>query len=454
MTEQQMLSVVILAAGKGTRMRNDLPKVLHPLAGRSLITHALGVAQSLEAFTVVVLAPGMDPVATEIRQFDPTAQIAIQNPPLGTGHAVVAAVPLLPGNGTVIVLFGDTPLIQTNTLEALVAHRQDRDAAVAVVGMRPQNPTGYGRLDVNTNGELSAIIEDRHASAELKSKALCNSGVMAIDAAMLADLVKAIPVNASNGEYYLTEIVHLARERGRHCVAIEAGAEEGLGINSQAQLAEAEAVLQQRLRAALLAKGVIMQAPETVFLSADTEIGAGTRLEPHVVFGPGVTVDSDVTIRSFSHIEGAHIHTGAQIGPFARLRPGTDIGERARIGNFVEAKNARLRAGAKANHLTYLGDCDIGERSNIGAGTITCNYDGFAKHRTELGSDVFIGSNSALVAPLQVGDGSTIGAGSVITRNVPSDTVAIGRGKQNHAKGRASKLRERLRNQSKADVKR
>lgn len=452
MADNPDLSIVILAAGQGTRMCNAIPKVMHPLAGRTLIAHVLGFAGRMRAGrTAVVLAPGMDTVQAEVTNVAPDAAIVIQNLPLGTGHAVEAAVDELPEAGSVLVLFGDTPLLTVETIAGLVDRRREKDAAVAVLGMHPEDPSGYGRLEIDGSGELVGIVEHRYASELLRQTAICNSGVMAIDAARLRPLVRRIEADPVNGEFYLTEIVALARAEGWRCVAIEAPAEEGLGVNSQQQLAQAADVLQQRLRHELMTAGVIMLAPQTVFMCDDTEIAPGAVIEPNVVFGPGVRVEAGAIIRAFSYLEHARVGAGAQVGPFARLRPGADIGESARIGNFVEAKNARLGNGAKANHLTYLGDCDVGAGSNIGAGTIICNYDGFSKHRTLIGEDVFVGSNTALVAPLEIGAGSIVGAGSVITRNVPDDTVAVARGEQRHARGRASVLRARFRNKSQPD---
>ena len=322
--------------------------------------------------------------------------------------------------------------------------REHVDGTDAVLGMRPADASGYGRLRVE--GErLTAVVEDRDADAALKRDAACNSGVMAFDAARLAELLDALPLHADKGEYYLTDTVALAVERGWACVAVEGPAEEGMGVNSQAQLAEAYATLQARLRHRLLAAGVIMAAPDTVHLCADTEVEPGAVIEPYVVFGPGVRIGAGAVVHGFSHLEQAEIAAGAAVGPFARLRPGTRIGPGARVGNFVEVKNSVLEAGAKANHLTYLGDATIGSQANIGAGTITCNYDGFAKHPTRIGAGAFIGSNTALVAPVSVGEGAIVAAGSTITRDVPDDGLAVARARQEIREHRASKLRERLR---------
>ena len=350
----------------------------------------------------------------------------------------------LPASGVVLVLFGDTPLLTGTTLARLIAARAEANAAVAVLGMRPADPTGYGRLRLEGD-HLVEIIEDQHADQALKRVGLCNAGVMAFDAARLGALLDALPPRPETGEHYLTDAVAAAVARGWSCVAIEGPAEEGIGVNSQTQLAEAAAILQRRLRERLLEAGVIMPAPDTVQLCADTEIGPGTLVEPYVVFGPAVRVGAEAVIHSFCHLERATVADRAEIGPFARLRPGSDIGEGAKLGNFVETKNTRLEPGAKANHLSYLGDTTVGARANIGAGTITCNYDGFGKHATRIGANAFVGSNTALVAPVSIGEGAIIGAGSVITRDVPDDGLAVARAHQTTHPDRAERLREQLR---------
>jgi bifunctional UDP-N-acetylglucosamine pyrophosphorylase/glucosamine-1-phosphate N-acetyltransferase len=441
------LCVTVLAAGKGTRMRNMLPKVLHPLAGRTLVEHVLASAAELRpGRTVLVLAPAMEEAVAAVlgRAARPAPEIVLQEPQLGTGHALMAARAALPAAGTVLVAFGDTPLLRGTTLARLVEAREAADAAVAVLGMRPPDPAGYGRLRM-VDGRLIEIVEDRHADAALRRDAPCNSGVMAFDAARLGRLLDELPLRPEKNERYLTDAVALAVARGWLCVAIEGPAEEGLGVNSQAQLAEAGAVLQRRLRGALLEAGVIMPAPETVQLSADAEVAPGAVVEPYVVFGPGVRVGPRAVVRSFSHLEGATVAAGAVVGPFARLRPGSDIGEGARVGNFVETKNARLEPGVKANHLSYLGDADVGAGANIGAGTITCNYDGFHKHPTRIGAGAFVGSNTALVAPVAVGAEAIVAAGSTVTQDVPDGAFAVARARQETQAGRATRLRERLR---------
>jgi bifunctional UDP-N-acetylglucosamine pyrophosphorylase/glucosamine-1-phosphate N-acetyltransferase len=442
------LSVVVLAAGKGTRMRNPLPKVLHPLAGRPLIGHVLDSAGQLEPEAlVVVLAPDMEEVATVVRGLAPRARIAIQDPPLGTGHALIAARGLLPTSGTVLVLYGDTPLLTAATARSLVDRQQSQAAAAIVLGIRPPDPSGYGRLRL-ADGRLVEIVEERHAHDELRRSAACNSGVMAFDAARLPALLDALPLRSEKNEYYLTDTVAEAVARGWPVGAVEGPWQEGQGVNSQRQLAEVGAMLQARLRTALLDGGVIMPAPDTVFLSADSVVEAGAVIEPYVVLGPGVHICAGAVVHAFSHLEGARVGPACSVGPFARLRPGAVLDEAARVGNFVEIKAARLGTGAKVNHLAYVGDADVGAGANIGAGAITCNYDGFGKHRTEIGARAFIGSNSALVAPVKVGEGAIIGAGSTITRDVPAESVAVARATQEAREGMAPELRERLKARS------
>lgn len=438
-------SVVILAAGRGTRMKNDRPKVLHELAGRTLIGHVLATAQALDpAKLVVVLGRDMAPVAAEVTKRAPDAAIVIQDPPLGTGHALQVAAPELPGSGAVLVLYGDTPLVTEVTLRTLLERRQRDAAAVAVLGMRPPDPTGYGRLRLGADDALLAIVEHQHCDAALLAEGPCNSGVMALAAEHAGHLLGALERHPDSGELYLTDVVEIARRQGWSCRAVEASWIEGQGVNTQAQLAEVAAHFQARRRAELMAEGVIMEAPETVFLAADTEIGPGAVIAPFVVFGPGVRVAAEAVIHGHSHLAGAVIGERAEIGPFARLRPGTVIGGKAKIGNFVEAKNTTLGTGAKASHLTYLGDCEVGGGANIGAGTITCNYDGFAKHKTVIGEGAFIGSNSAFVAPVSVGADAIIGAGSVVTDDVPAEALGLSRAPQRTLDGGGRRLRQRL----------
>ena len=439
------LSVTVLAAGMGTRMRNALPKVLLPLAGRALLEHVLAVAAELApARTLLVLGDDMDEVARIAARSALMPAIVVQDPPLGTGHALRTCAPLLPSEGTVLVLFGDTPLIEAETLRALLAARETTDAAVTVLGMRPADPAGYGRLRTE-GGRLLAVVEDADADSDLKASAACNSGVMAFDAARLPVLLDALPLHPASGEYYLTDAVALATEHGWACVAVDGPAEEGQGVNSQAQLAQAAEVIQARLRRRLLEAGVVFLAPDTVQLSFDSEIGPGAVIEPYVVLGPGVRIGAGAHVHSFSYLERSTVADRAEIGPFARLRPGSHIGEGAKVGNFVETKNTTLGPGAKVSHLSYLGDTSIGAAANIGAGTITCNYDGFGKYQTQIGAGAFIGSNTALVAPVSVGDGAIVAAGSTITDDVPADGFAVARARQETRTERAKQLRERLR---------
>lgn len=439
------LCVTVLAAGKGTRMKNPLPKVLHPLAGRTLLGHVLAtVAELTPARTLVVLAPGMEDVAAAASRSALAPALVLQEPQRGTGHALLVAREQLPELGTVLVVYGDTPLLTGATLRRLVDARETADAAVAVLGIWPSEPAGYGRLRL-ADGQLVEIVEDLHADAALREQAMCNAGVMAFDAARLQVLLDALPLHAERNELYLTDTVAAAVERGWICVTVDAAAEEGLGVNSQLQLAEVAAIVQQRLRLRLLENGVIMPAPETVQLAADTVVGPGTVIEPYVVFGPGVRIEANAVIHGFSHLEQTVVAAGAEIGPFARLRPGSNIGEGAKIGNFVETKNTRLEPKAKVNHLTYLGDATVGTNANIGAGTITCNYDGFHKHATRIGAGAFIGSNTALVAPVTIGDEAIIAAGSVITADVPDDGFAVARTRQVTQPERAGRLRDHLR---------
>jgi bifunctional UDP-N-acetylglucosamine pyrophosphorylase/glucosamine-1-phosphate N-acetyltransferase len=438
---ERPIAAVVLAAGKGTRMKTALPKVLHPLAGRPMIGHVLGHLKPLGCERiVVVVSPGMEKLAAAVAP-NPAA---IQAEPLGTAHAVLAARSSLAGfSGDVLVVFGDCPFISAETIGRLVARRRAADdPAVVVLGMRPADPAEYGRLIVGMDGALEAIVEFRDATAAQRAITLCNSGVMAIDGRRLFGLLDRVGNANAKGEYYLTDIVGIARADGAVCAVIEAPAAELIGINSRAELAAAEAILQERLRAQAMEDGATLIDPQTVFFSADTKLGRDVVVGPNVVFGPGVEVGDAVEIKAFCHIEGARVAAHAVIGPFARLRPGTVVGERARIGNFVEAKNATLGAGAKANHLTYLGDAVVGAGANIGAGTITANYDGFNKHRTEIGADASVGSNTVLVAPVKVGRGAIVGAGSVVTQSVSPDALALARGRQVEKPGWAAKFRQ------------
>ncbi len=432
---------IVLAAGEGTRMRSARPKVLHPLAGRALLAHVLDtIAQAGVTATAVVIGPGEDAVAAEVKRVAPDAKCFVQQERRGTAHAVLAARAAIERQpDDILIVYGDTPLIQPESLSRLRAAITD-GAAVAVLGFRATDSTGYGRLIVEKN-QLVAIREEADASASERKAALCNGGTMALAGKTALAILERIGDHNRKREFYLTDAVEIARKMSLRAIAVEIEEDDMRGINTKKQLAEAEMVAQQRLRQVALDAGVTLVAPDTVYLCADTKFGRDVVIEPFVVFGEKVTVEDGAVIHSFSHIAGAHIGKSVSVGPFARLRPGTRLGEGARIGNFVEVKEAVVEAGAKANHLTYLGDASVGANANIGAGTITCNYDGAAKHRTEIGRDAFIGSNSALVAPVKIGEGAYVGSGSVITQDVPADALALGRSRQVVKQGWASRLR-------------
>jgi bifunctional UDP-N-acetylglucosamine pyrophosphorylase/glucosamine-1-phosphate N-acetyltransferase len=443
------LAVVILAAGLGTRMRSARPKVLHRVAGRPLVGHVLSEVAALRPDrVVVVVGPGMSDVEQAARDAAPKLKIGsvVQRDRRGTGHAVQQARRALAGfRGDVLILMGDAPLIRTETLRRLIAvRRADGGAALAVLGMNLPDPGSYGRLIVGGPNTLERIVEARDADEHERKVTLCNSGVLAVDSTLLFDLLSRLKPNNAKREYYLTDIVGLATAAGHRCAWTEAPAEELIAVNTRAELAAAEAEMQARLRAAAMEAGASFVDPASVWLSHDTTFGQDVTVGPSVVFGPGVRVGDDVEIRAFCHLEGVRVGSGAIIGPFARLRPGAEIGVGAHVGNFVEIKNARLGDGAKANHLAYVGDARVGAAANIGAGTITCNYDGFAKHETDIGPGAFTGSNSTLVAPLRIGAGAYVTAGSVITGNVPADGLAFGRARQATMPGRAKTLRDRL----------
>jgi bifunctional UDP-N-acetylglucosamine pyrophosphorylase / glucosamine-1-phosphate N-acetyltransferase len=432
---------IVLAAGEGTRMKSARPKVLHAIAGQSLLAHvlaALGEAGIERA--AVVIGPDQPAAAAEARAHFARAETFVQSERRGTAHAVLAAAAAIEqGADDILIALGDVPLIRPSTLARLRGALAE-GAAVAVLGFRPSDPTGYGRL-VTQGAALTAIVEQAEASEQERAITLCNSGLMALDGKTALAILRKIGNDNRKREFYLTDAVAIARSMGLQAVALEATEDEVSGINTKAQLADAEALMQQRLRRAAMDAGATLVAPDTVYLSADTKIAQDVVVEPYVVFGPGVTVETGATIRSFSHLQGAHVGKNAIVGPFARLRPGAQLQEGVHIGNFVEVKEALIEAGAKANHLTYIGDARVGEGANVGAGTITCNYDGEAKHRTDIGKGAFIGSNSALVAPVTIGDGAYVGSGSVITGNVPADALALGRGRQVVKEGWASRLR-------------
>lgn len=446
MAERSLL-VIVLAAGEGTRMKSRLPKVLHRIGGYTMLRHVLTAANAAGATRLaVVVGPDRDDVAAEAHAVAPHAQVFVQRERLGTAHAVLAARAALEAPcDDVLVLYADTPLIRPETLRALRQPLAD-GAAVAALGFRPADPTGYGRL-IMEGDSLVAIREDKECSPTERSIDFCNAGLMAFSGRHALPLLTAIGNDNSKGEYYLTDMVEVAVARGLSAAAAEADVAEVAevaGVNSRVQLAEAEAVLQGRLRRAAMENGATLVAPETVFFSADTRLGRDVLVEPHVVFGPGVSVGDDVVIHSFCHLEGAHLESGVTIGPYARLRPGTRLDSGVRIGNFVETKAAHLERGVKVNHLSYVGDAHVGAESNLGAGTITCNYDGYSKFRTEIGPGAFVGVHSALVAPVTIGAGAYVGTGSVITQDVPADSLALARGRQVNMEGRGRELRARL----------
>ncbi len=436
------VAIVVLAAGQGSRMQSDLPKVLHRLAGAPLIGHALSAARTLEPEQVIVVAGhGADLVTRAVGKIDPDARIVLQPEQLGTGHAVRQALPELEGfEGKVIVLYGDTPFIGEDTLAALAAHPAD----LVVLGFEAEDPGRYGRLILTARG-LERIVEYKDADPATRDIALCNSGVMALDAALLRQLIVRLTNRNASSEYYLTDLVALARAEGRSTDVVTCDESETLGINTRAELAAAEAAFQARARARALENGVTLADPGTVWFALDTAIGRDAVIGQNVVFGPGVTVESGAEILPFCHLEGCHISSGATVGPFARLRPGAELGGDVHVGNFVEIKNAVLDEGVKVGHLTYLGDAHVGEHANIGAGTITCNYDGVMKHRTEIGARAFIGSDTMLVAPVRVGDDALTGSGSVITEDVPDGALALGRARQATKPGLATRLMATLR---------
>ncbi|MBZ6075085.1 bifunctional UDP-N-acetylglucosamine diphosphorylase/glucosamine-1-phosphate N-acetyltransferase GlmU [Microvirga puerhi] len=421
---------VVLAAGEGTRMKSKTPKVMHAIANRSMLGHVLAAVAAAGADRIaVVVGPDRDDVAKEARRHFADPEIFIQKDRLGTGHAVLSARDALARQpDDVIVVYADTPLVSIETL-ARLREPLSRGAAVVSLGFEAKDPTGYGRLILSGN-ELMDIREHKDASEEERAIRLCNGGLMALRGDVALSLLDRIDNKNAKGEYYLTDAVAIARTLGHKAEAIVVSEEEVHGVNDRAQLAQAEAMIQGRLRQRAMIDGATLVAPETVFLSYDTKLGRDVVVEPHVVFGPGVVVEDGVVIHSFSHLEGATIASHSGIGPFARLRPGAAVGAGAKIGNFVEIKNTQLGAGAKVSHLTYLGDASVGAEVNIGAGAITCNYDGFNKHRTEIGDGAFIGSNSSLVAPVRIGAGAFVGSGSVITEDIPEDALALARGRQ------------------------
>lgn len=436
-------ALIILGAGMGTRMNSDLPKVLHAIGGAPMLVHAMRAGATLAPEkTVIVAGHGAEAVRRAALAYDPDAQTVLQNEQLGTAHAVAQAGPALDGfEGDALVLYGDTPFIRAETLEAMATARATHD--IVVLGFEAADAGRYGRLIMDGDA-LERIVEFKDATNEERSVALCNSGVIAAKSSVLFDLIAAVGNDNAAGEYYLTDIIGIARAKGLSATVVRCDEAETLGINSRAELIAAEAAFQTTARAAAVADGVTLLAPETVFFAYDTYIGRDAVIEQNVVFGPNVTVESGATIRAFSHLEGCHVSRGATVGPYARLRPGAELQEDVHIGNFVEIKNAVVAEGAKINHLTYIGDADIGARTNIGAGTITCNYDGVFKHRTTIGADVFIGSNTMLVAPVTVGDQAMTATGTVVTKNIPHGDLAVGRTRQENKTGLAVKMFEKL----------
>jgi bifunctional UDP-N-acetylglucosamine pyrophosphorylase/glucosamine-1-phosphate N-acetyltransferase len=438
------VSVIILAAGQGTRMNSGLPKVLHALGAAPLLHHAMRAAQSLDPDrTIVVAGHGAEAVSKAAKAFDPDVQIVLQAEQRGTGHAVQQAAPLLTGvTGDAIVLYGDTPFLRAETLGRLMQARARH--SVVFLGFPAQDPARYGRM-VTDGEELLRIVEFKDATPEERTLTLCNSGVVCADTALLLDLVAQLDSANAAGELYLTDIVALARARGLSAGVVIGDEAETLGIDTRAQLARAETLFQTAMRTEALENGVTLTAPDTVFFALDTHIGRDAIIAPNVVFGPGVTVESGAVIQAFCHLEGCHVSRGASVGPFARLRPGAELAEDVHVGNFVEIKNAVLDEGVKVGHLTYLGDAHVGEHTNIGAGTVTCNYDGVMKHRTEIGARAFIGSDTMLVAPVTIGAGAMTASGSVITTDVPAEALALGRARQVNKPGLAARLMDRLR---------
>ena len=435
------VAAVILAAGMGTRMKSDLHKVLHPIAGRPMLMHLLASVDALApAAKVVVVGARREQVEAAVAATG--ASVVTQEPQLGTAHAVLQAESALAGfDGDVLVMFGDVPLVKTETMRAMLAALADEGVACAVLGFRPDDAAAYGRIIARPDSVIEKMVEFKDASAAERAVTLCNSGLLAVRSRDLWSLLARVGNDNAAGEYYLPDVVTIATADGRQSVVVETDADEVAGINSRAELAAVEARWQVAKRQEMMAAGVTLIDPTTVWFAHDTQVGRDVLIEPGVFFGPGVTVEDGATICAFSHLEGARVGAKAEVGPYARLRPGADLGEKSKVGNFVEVKKARLGTGAKANHLSYLGDADIGANANVGAGTITCNYDGFFKYKTVIGDGAFIGSNSALVAPVTIGPGAIVAAGSVLTRDVAADALALVRPAQSEKPGWAAKFR-------------
>ncbi len=440
------LAVIILAAGMGSRMKSDMPKVLHHVAGAPMLIHAMRTAQNAFAKKIVVVTGyGAEAVKKSAASYDDTALFAHQATQEGTAHAVQqAASDLQDFDGDVIVLYGDTPFVQPETLQAMLDKKRDGHGVV-VLGFHAADPARYGRLITTAGGQLEAIIEYKDATDAQRDIDFCNSGVICADARLLFSILDDVQNDNASSEYYLTDIVGLARARGLTCAAIACDETETMGINSRTDLATAEVAFQTKARRDAMENGATLIAAETVWLAYDTIIGRDVIIEPNVVFGPDVTIENNATIRAFSHLEGCHVSKDAIVGPYARLRPGAELANGAKVGNFVEIKAAQIGEGAKVNHLSYIGDADIGSQANIGAGTITCNYDGVFKHKTEIGARAFIGSNTMLVAPVRVGADAMTGSGSIITKDVPDEALGLGRAKQENRIGLALRMMNKLR---------
>ncbi|MGP9819933.1 bifunctional UDP-N-acetylglucosamine diphosphorylase/glucosamine-1-phosphate N-acetyltransferase GlmU [Salinarimonas sp. NSM] len=442
---------VVLAAGEGTRMRSDTPKVLHRVAGRAMLAHALAAVRAAGADRVaVVVGPGREDVAAAAREAVPDAAVFVQAERLGTAHALLAARAVLAEPiDDVVVAYADTPLVEAETFARLRAPLA-QGAGVVVLGFEARDPAGYGRV-LREGEAVVAVREDRDASEAERTVTLCNAGLMALSGAHALSLLEAIGNANAKGEYYLTDAVEIARARDLAVACVVAPEDEVQGVNDRVQLATVERTLQERLRERAMRAGVTMIDPASVFLSFDTALGRDVTIEPNVVFGPGVSIEAGATIHAFSHLEGARVAAGATVGPFARLRPGADIGASAKVGNFVEVKKARVGAGAKLPHLSYVGDAEIGAKANLGAGTITCNYDGFDKHVTRVGEGAFVGSNSSLVAPVTIGAGAYVGSGSVVTQDVPENALTLARGRQETKPGWAERFRDAKRSRGTGD---
>tara|TARA_B110000046_G_scaffold97304_1_gene105015 strand:- start:2255 stop:3613 length:1359 start_codon:yes stop_codon:yes gene_type:complete len=437
--------VIILSAGMGTRMQSDLPKVLHNVACEPLLIHSMRTASQIGAHkTIVVTGHGAKDVAKVATSFDPSAEIVNQSEQFGTAHAVdQTRKALLNFDGEVFVLYGDTPFIEPSTLLRMSKERND-GAKVVVLGFNTKRKNSYGRLIISPDGSLEEIVEYKDANTDQRKISFCNSGVICTDSKLLFNLIAEVENNNANNEFYLTDIVKLAKNKNLKCAAVECAENEAMGINSKVELANAETYFQTRKRIEMMLNGVTLIAPETVWFATDTVVGRDTIIEQNVIFGPEATVESHALIKSFSHIEGAHVSKGAIVGPFARLRPGAELANNSKVGNFCEVKKSQVGEGAKINHLSYIGDTKIGDNANIGAGTITCNYDGVSKHFTEIGESAFIGSNNSLVAPVRVGDKAMTASGSVITKDVPNGDLGIARAPQDNKKGFAVKFFKRL----------